>query len=239
MTDPSLELFNKLCKEIDASENELCKLKAELVNVEKRSVKTEAAVLREEVALVNDEAVEGLVDDVQSQYFISVGLIEKSNENLRQLIQMNEKISEHSNQSLADIRKEIEKQAGVNRNLEEELKGDISNKERNVEKRREFSQQERNNKLNLKYLKNELKHFLDDTAKLDPNHNEDQGSNFGYLLQALWRNFVDKGVHDYVSIESLEFDVEKTVLNQLTSAGIVIQNKNNSDLIKMTDFTMS
>jgi len=104
MTDPSLELFSKLCKEIDASENGLCKLKAELVNVEKRRVKSEAAVLREEVALVNDEAVEGLVDDVQSQYFISVGLIEKSNENLRQLIQMNEKISEHSNQSLADIR---------------------------------------------------------------------------------------------------------------------------------------
>ena len=91
----------------------------------------------------------------------------------------------------------------------------------------------------MKHLKNELKHFLDDTAKLDPNHNEDQGSSFGYLLQALWRNFVDNGVHDYISIESLEFDVEESVLDQLIIAGVVTQNKNNSDLIKMTDFTMS
>ena len=43
--------------------------------------------------------------------------------------------------SCITFRKEIEKQAGVNRNLEEELKGEISNKERNVDKRREFSQQ--------------------------------------------------------------------------------------------------
>jgi len=239
MTDPSLQLFDKLCKEIDASEYELLKLKAELVKEDKQSVKTEAAALREEVAIIKDKAVEGLVEDVQSQYFISVGLIEQSNENLRQLIEMNEKISENSNQTLEYIRKEIEKQAGVNRNLEEELKGEISNKERNVDKRREFSQQERYNKLNLKHLKNELKHFLDDTAKLDPNHNEEQGSNFGYLLQALWRNFVDNGVHDYISIESLEFDVEESVLDQLIIAGVVTQNKNNSDLIKMTDFTMS
>ena len=96
--------INTILQEIDASEYELLKLKAELVKEDKQSVKTEAAALREEVAIIKDKAVEGLVEDVQSQYFISVGLIEQSNENLRQLIEMNEKISENSNQTLEYIR---------------------------------------------------------------------------------------------------------------------------------------
>ena len=96
--------INTMLQEIDASENKLFKLKAELVKEDKQSVKTEAAALREEVAIVKDKAVEGLVEDVQSQYFISVGLIEQSNENLRQLIEMNEKISGNSNQTLEYIR---------------------------------------------------------------------------------------------------------------------------------------
>ncbi len=105
----------------------------------------------------------------------------------------------------------------------------------NAEKRKEFELHERFNKLNLKSLKRELKGFLDDTSRLQ---NQDDSA-FGFLLQALWTNFVNNGVHEYVSIESLEFDVEQDVLEHLETAGVITFNKNNTDLIRLVNFTMS
>lgn len=135
------------------------------------------------------------------------------------------------------FRKDIEKQKEINVNLEEELNRSCDKTDVNAEKRKEFELFERYNKLNLKSLKRELKSYLDDTSKLQ-DHDGD-GSKFGYLLQELWSNFVNNGAHEYVSIESMNFDVDQEVLEHLENAGIITFNKNNNDLIKLVDFTMS
>ena len=42
-------------------------------------------------------------------------------------------------------------------------------------------------------MKTDLKHFIDETAKLDPDYNENDGSSIGYLLQVFkhfdWKMF--------------------------------------------------
>ena len=62
---------------------------------------------------------------------------------------------------------------------------------------------------------------------------------FEVLLQTLWTNYLQHGHAEYVSIQELEFDVEEEDLQHLVSAGIVTQHKNDKDLIKLVDFTMS
>ena len=137
------------------------------------------------------------------------------------------------------FRLDIEQQNEIIGNLETELKQTTTHEDLNNDKRSQLVLQQRQNYLNLKHLKKELKCFLDDTAKLDQDYHEDQGSAFGHLLQTLWKNFNDNGPQEYVSIEGLGFDVETKVLDHLINAEIVVRNKNNSDLIKMVDFTMS
>ena len=137
------------------------------------------------------------------------------------------------------FRFDIEQQNEIISNLETELKQTRTHEDLNNDKRSQLELQQRQNYLNLKHMKRELKSFLDDTAKLDSDYHEDQGSAFGHLLQTLWKNFNDNGPQEYVSIEGLSFDVETKVLDHLINAEIVVRNKNNSDLIKMVDFTMS
>ena len=60
-----------------------------------------------------------------------------------------------------------------------------------------------------------------------------------FLSQALWKNFVDNGPNEYISIESLDFDVPQEVLEQLVRADVVQEHPSNPDKIKMVDFTMS
>ena len=58
-------------------------------------------------------------------------------------------------------------------------------------------------------------------------------------MQALWSNFNLNGQNEWLSIEGLDFDVLQPELEQLIRAGIVLQNPNNSDGIKLEDFTMT
>ena len=53
----------------------------------------------------------------------------------------------------------------------------------NMIKREELNDLIRKDKLILKQMKTDLKHFIDETAKLDPDYNENDGSSIGYLLQ--------------------------------------------------------
>ena len=78
-------------------------IKRKTVDV-KKSVKLEAAALKEEVTLLKDEPVEGLVDDDVSQYFVAVGLMEENIENLKTTKNYNEKVSIKSLQDLEQLR---------------------------------------------------------------------------------------------------------------------------------------
>lgn len=63
-------------------------------------------------------------------------------------------------------------------------------------------------------------------------------SPFGYILQALWQNYMHHGDSDWVSIQGLDFDVEEETVEHLVDAGIVNIHAKNRDLIKLVDFTM-
>jgi len=239
MEDQEFEPFDKLLKEIASAESKLDQL---LLNCHndgdgKKSINLEAVALKEEDLLLRQEVPEGLVEDEESQYFIAVGLIEQEIENLRKMKTINDKQASFSVEELQKLRKDIAKQAEINDNLEEELTRSCDKTDVNAEKRKEFELHERFNKLNLKSLKRELKGFLDDTSRLQSQDGD--GSKFGFLLQALWTNFVNNGVHEYVSIESLEFDVEQEVLEHLENAGVITFNTNNNDLIRLVNFTMN
>ena len=55
----------------------------------------------------------------------------------------------------------------------------------NLAKRKELNDNTRWNKMIVKQMKNDLKSFIDQTAKLDPDFNPADGSSFGYLLQVV------------------------------------------------------
>ena len=53
----------------------------------------------------------------------------------------------------------------------------------NLAKRKELNDHIRKNRMILKQMKTDLKSFIDETAKLDPDFDESEGSSIGYLLQ--------------------------------------------------------
>ena len=124
-------------------------------------------------------------------------------------------------------------QDGVDDDKEEQLQ------KANYDKRLELTKNTRANKMILKDFKKELRDFLNDTESLTPGYDaEKDSSRFGHILQALWQNYTKNGVHDYVSIESLEFDVDSDVLEHLKRGGMVGSNSKNPDLIRLSDLTM-
>ena len=165
MSDLSHEMFDKLIKEIENAEAELESLRPSATSLTKSKVRAEAAVLVEEEALLRSEPLEGLVEDDYSQYFIAVGLIEKQIADLRNTKDIGYKTRVNSANDLALIQAEIEKQKLVMAGLEEETKRTDTKEDANSEKRKELTLQQRLNNMNYKLLKQELKSFLDDTAK--------------------------------------------------------------------------
>ena len=231
-------------QEISAAETELERLCGGRPGTAKSGIAVEAAILTEEAGLVESATLEGLVDDEQMRYFLSVGNLENSIKDLRTLKQLKQDSISQNSKSLVMEKKEIQKVASFIERFEKEIReNDGVDKEDqlkkvNQDKRLELTKNTRANKLALKEFKLGLRDFLNDTETLTPGYNEDQDSSrFGHILQALWKNYTENGIHDYVSIESLEFDVETDVLEHLKRAGLVFTNSKNKDQIRLVDFT--
>lgn len=208
------ELFDKLVREIEAAEAELARIQAASGKGAGGGVKAEAAELKEEEAILRAEPLSGLVEDEQSRYYIAVGCIEKQLEDLRQRSSLNVKAEANCAQDLDKIRftqmfssmpyqnysscrDEIAKQKKIVSNLETELGQTNTKDDVNSGKRKEFQMQSRHNSMVLKSLKGELRDFLNDRAKLNPNYQEDQGSCFGYLLQVEFQTKIHTKVYNY------------------------------------------
>ena len=165
MSDLSYELFETLSKEIANAETLLEDLQSTSSGLSKSKVGVEAAILAEEESVMRSEPLEGLVDDDYSQYFIAVGLIEKQIGDLRNTKDIGRQSRVNSAEDLALVRLEIERQKTLIAELEEESKRTYNEDDVNAEKRREMTQQGRLNNMNYKFLKQELKSFLEDSAK--------------------------------------------------------------------------
>ena len=166
MSDLGDELFNKLIKEIENAEAELESLRlSSSHSLSKSKVRAEAAVLAEEEALLRSEPLEGLVEDDYSQYFIAVGLIEKQIADLRNTKEIGRRSRVNGANDLVMIQTEIDKQKQVIAELEKETQRTDTKEDANSEKRKELTLQQRLNNMNYKFLKQELKSFLEDHAK--------------------------------------------------------------------------
>ena len=210
----------------------------------KSGISVEAAILSEEARLVETNPVEGLVDDEQLRYFLAVGNLENSIKDLRTLQRLKQDTRTQNTKSLATEEREVQNLERITESLEKEIReNDNVDKEDqlkkvNQDKRQELTKNTRTNKMILKDFKKELRDFLNDTESLTPGYNPDKDtSRFGHILQALWKNYTENGIHDYASIESLEFDVDSDVLEHLKRAGLVVSNSKNPDKIRLVDFT--
>ena len=196
------------------------------------------------VIFTGTKPVESLADDDEIRYFLAVGMIENFNKDLRNLKELNQRTSIQSAKSLECEKGEIKRLASIIEGLEKEIQDAAEVEEEdqprkmNEVKRQELTENNRMNKMILRDFKKDLRDFLNDTESLTPDYNETQGATIGHLLQALWKNYTDHGIHDYVSIESLDFDVDEDVLQHVKRAGLVVQNKNNPDQIRLVDFTL-
>jgi len=240
------EVFDKLVNEISTAQAELDMIQEQLRNQRSiDSVGLEAATLQEETKLWKKETPEGFVEDDQIRYFLAVGQVEQLVKEMRDMKEITGKSLVGTKVLLGTLNKNLKEQADLVKSLEDELSGSQEKSveeevsDFNVVKRKELNDNNRWNKMIVRQMKSDLKSFIDQTAKLDPDFNPADGSSFGYLLQALWKNFLDHGPSEYISIESLDFDVPLEVLEQLVRADVVQEHPSNPDKIKMVDFTMS
>jgi len=240
------QVFDKLVSEISTAQAELDMIQEQLRNQRSiDSVGLEAATLQEETKLWKKETPEGFVEDDQIRYYLAVGQVEELVKEMRDIKEITGKSLAGTKDTLNMLNKTIKEQADLVKSLEDELAGSQEKtveeeaSDFNLAKRKELNDNIRWNKMIVKQMKNDLKSFIDQTAKLDPDFNPADGSSFGYLLQALWKNFLDHGPSEYISIESLDFDVPQEVLEQLVRADVVQEHPSNPDKIKMVDFTMS
>eukprot|EP00090_Calanus_glacialis_P036124 TRINITY_DN61610_c0_g1_i1.p1 TRINITY_DN61610_c0_g1~~TRINITY_DN61610_c0_g1_i1.p1 ORF type:complete len:254 (-),score=102.69 TRINITY_DN61610_c0_g1_i1:143-904(-) len=240
------QVFDKLVSEISSAQAELDMIQEQLRNQRSiDSVGLEAATLQEETKLWKKETPEGFVEDDQIRYYLAVGQVEELVKEMRDIKEITGKSLAGTKDTLNMLNKTIKEQAEIVKSLEDELAGaqektvEEEASDFNLAKRKELNDNTRWNKMIVKQMKNDLKSFIDQTAKLDPDFNPADGSSFGYLLQALWKNFLDHGPSEYISIEALDFDVPQEVLEQLVRADVVQEHPSNPDKIKMVDFTMS
>jgi len=240
------KVFDKLLNEISTAQTELDNIQEQLRNQRSiDSVGLEAATIQEETKLWKKETPNGFVDDDEIMYYLAVGQVEELVKEMRILKEMTGKNLTNTKETYDALQKSMKEQSDIVKRLENEIatsKEDPAADEiskSNMAKRKELNDNIRKDKLVLKQMKTDLKYFIDETAKLDPEYNENDGTSIGYLLQALWKNFLDNGPREYISIESLNFDVPEKNLEQLVRADIVQEHPSNPDKFKMVDFTMS
>eukprot|EP00092_Neocalanus_flemingeri_P107761 GFUD01138322.1.p1 GENE.GFUD01138322.1~~GFUD01138322.1.p1 ORF type:complete len:256 (+),score=94.65 GFUD01138322.1:733-1500(+) len=240
------QVFDKLVNEISTAQAELDMIQEQLRNQRSiDSVGLEAATLQEESKLWKRETPEGFVEDDQMMYYLAVGQVEQQVKEMRDMKEISDRSLAGTKDTLTKLHKTIIEQAALVTSFEDELAEaqEMTSEEKatdfNVAKRKEFNDHIRWNKMIVKQMKKDLSSFIDETAKLDEDFDPADGSSFGYLLQALWTNFVHYGINEYISIESLDFDVPQEVHEQVLRAEIVQEHPSNPDKIKMVDFTMS
>lgn len=239
------KVFDALLHEIETAEKELGLVQEKLKNQQLGQTPAKAqevAVLAEEIGLLQKAPLEGLVDDDGTKYYLAVGELEEQVKSLKELKEVTDIINKAHERDLKELKKNIADQTRLNSRLRDEVtksKGQEVGVEgsRNSLARRQTNGQIRANKVLLEQFKNELVTFLDDTARLDPNHVEGDPSPFGYLLQTLWSSFL-KSESEWVSVKSLEYDVPDEVLEHLVTAEVVLRNPADPDEIRMEDFTM-
>lgn len=241
-TEAETSVFDALLAEIGKAEEELAVIRRQLSNQPPGSEADEAAVVKEEVAIMEGSSVEGLVEDPEIRYYLAVGKIEKELEEMRQAKEMSDQCLASHDAQQKELDSKIQEQNSVITALEKEVKdaeitGD-STEDGNIVTRHEISQQIRANKLIVRELKAGLKKFIDSTAALEHKDKVQQSSPYGYLLQALWKNYLNNGM-EYLSIQEQEFDVPENVLEHLVQAGIVLIHPNDQDKIRVEDFTCS
>ena len=145
----------------------------------------EAAALSEEIDILNSRSPDGLVQDDQINYFLSVGLVENSIKDLRMLKELNQMNERESSKNLASEKSEIQNLTRIIEGLEKEI-GDNEDiefedkvKKMNLDKREELVKNNRMNKMILRNMKSELRNFIDDTGSLDSDYSESRGSGVG------------------------------------------------------------
>ena len=149
------------------------------------NVAVEAAALSEEIDILNSRSPDGLVQDDQINYFLSVGLVENSIKDLRMLKELNQMNERESSKNLASEKSEIQNLTRIIEGLEKEI-GDNEDiefedkvKKMNLDKREELVKNNRMNKMILRNMKSELRNFIDDTGSLDSDYSESRGSGVG------------------------------------------------------------
>jgi len=240
----SNEVFDQLIREITSAQNELDSLHVQLKNQPSSDNPwLRVATYEEEIKLWNKEAINVTSDDDQLNYYLAVGHIEKTVKELRDIKKMHEKNSKANLNTLDKLNASIKEQESIVKKLEEEVGvgssvADVSSRhDKSI--RTKLYDETRCNKMILRQLKKDLKDFIDETAQLDIEYNAREGACFGYFLQALWKNFLNNGTTEYVSLESLGFDVTEHVLQFLLKAEIIQTHPSDPEKIKLVDFTMS
>jgi len=236
-------VYDSLLRDIERAQAELSAINTALTNTGLYQATNEvaAAVLGNEVDELKQTKVEGLSEDPEMRYYLAVGKLEKQLDEMRQAKEMMEQRKTARAALSGQLDAQIAEQRAAITKMETELEasgqgsGGVANA--NVAARRELNAKIRLNKILLSELKGSLKKFIDLTAELQEGHSPSEGSPYGYLIQALWGNFLKNGVGEYISIQAQDFDVPSTVLSHLVQAGIVKIHPSDSDKVRMEDFT--
>lgn len=238
-------VYDSLLRDIERAQAELSSINTALANtgVHQATNMVAASVLKNEVDELKQTKVEGLAEDPQMRYYLAVGKLEKQIEEMRQAKEMMGQRKAARASRRAELDAQISEQREAITKMEAELEasgqGEGGADGANKAARKEINAKIRLNKILLSEMKGGLKKFIDLTAELQDGNSTKEGSPYGFLIQALWGNYLKNGVSEYISIQAQDFDVPSSVLSHLVHAGIVKIHPSDNDKVRMEDFTCS
>ena len=228
-------VLDSLLHEIAKAEAELASLQGNIVNQQVGEV----GVLKEEIALLKKTQPEGLVEDDTTgiQYFLAVGQVEAEVAELRKLAEITEHNLESNVKTLAALQKMAEEQMKVVKDLELEKEREGLMDKDDQDSNEEVKKLElgvRLNKTVLRELKMSLRQLIDSLSDNSPGT-----ASVGLLLQELWATFISRGPGETIKLGDLAFEVEDEVVQQLVTAGLVVVEGEEKDMLRMVDLTCS
>lgn len=228
-------VLDSLLHEIAKAEAELASLQGNIVNQQVGEV----GVLKEEIALLKKTQPEGLVEDDSTgiQYFLAVGQVEAEVAELRKLAEITEHNLESNVNTLAALQKMAEEQMMVVKDLELEKEKEGLMEKDDQESNEEVKKLElgvRLNKTVLREMKMSLRQLIDSLSDTSPGT-----ASVGLLLQELWATFISRGPGETIKLGDLAFEVEDEVVQQLVTAGLVVVEGEEKDMLRMVNLTCS
>lgn len=233
------KMLESLVHEVEAADQELTRLRAELSGRNLDSLPFQAHATELETNLCKKLPVEGLDEDIGVRYHLALGTLEKNNKSLKTLLTITQENKEKNEGILEDLEDHIKTQKELVARMEKkkaEMEAEAQTEAGRSAARRKLEDDLRTtNKISME-MKAFLREFIN---KMGEEEGLEPGNvPMGLLIQTLWTEFQNNDREGWIDIEQLDFEVREEDIQQLHKSEVIQCKNGNAKVIQLVDFTM-